>query len=155
MSSSAPPLGRHLILVSVMFSLLACRTYVPLQNPTALEGKRIRATLTDRGVADLAPAVGPGVESLDGRVIESDSAAIVLSVSALQYRSGIDNIWNGEPVMVARSSIETLREERISRTRTALTVLGFFVGSFVLNELMGNPLGGDESKPQQPPPGGQ
>lgn len=98
-----------------------CYAYVPRQTtgPVA-NGRTYRAELTDSGVVAMASQLGPGVYLLDGRAIAADERSITLAASTLtSRRTNTEQFWNGEAVVLPRSSLAALRERALSRGRTA------------------------------------
>ena len=111
----------------------------PLAPPT---GKAVRVELTDAGTASLAPAVGPGVTSLTGRLVSADDSAVTVAVDATVKRNGLEDFWKGENVVVRRSEVAAFQEKAFSRTKTAVAS-GIVVGlAAIFYAALGGSLGG-------------
>lgn len=101
---------------------VGCYTYVSTATvaPPAA-GAELRATLTDAGSIDVASQVGPGVVTIDGRLIsESTAAPLVLAATETTARSGIATTWRGERLTIPRADIATLQVRTFSRQRSVL-----------------------------------
>lgn len=117
----------------------ACYDYVPqvAQQPTP--GTEVRLTLTDLGSASAAAAVGPRVESVDGRITQITGDSIVVAATQTTRQGGVESTWNGERVALPRSAVASIGVRRLSASRTALasavgvaavvgTIAGFHIG---------------------------
>jgi len=90
-------------------------------------GTKIRISLTDAGADSLARYLGPGVETIDGKLISTDDRGVSLSVSQVAMKSGQDQFWKGETVVIPRYSLSTVQARRINKSKSLL--LG---GAFVV-----------------------
>jgi hypothetical protein len=116
------------------FTLLAtwgstgCYYYQPLATPTPAPGSYLSATLTDTGADHMSRTIGPDVRAVRGRLLTSDTAALIFSVVAVSLHHGEDVTWKGEPVTLSREYISALRQRQLAKGRTVLivgaTVLG-------------------------------
>lgn len=114
-------------LAPVLCVLCACYESVPIELARVQPGTKIRISLTDAGADSLARYLGPGVETIDGKLISTDDRGVSLSVSQVAMRSGQDQFWKGETVMIPRYSLSTVQARRINKTKSVL--LG---GAFVV-----------------------
>lgn len=137
-----------------MTALVGCRTYVPIETQEPQPGTKVRAELSDQGAANLASLIGPRAVAVDGHVAAAGGPELVLAVSAVQRRDGLEEFWRGERVSIVRTDIASLRREKISPLRT-----GFVVGTAAaLAYLLYNGIGGWEGiggGKGGPPPGPQ
>ena len=118
-----------------------CYKYEPIAQTERDPGIRVRATLNDRGTADLARFLGPSVAEVEGNIVSSQDGEMVLAVASTQQHSGIENFWNGEQVAVPRDFVVSLRERKFSTLRTTLLVGGILAGGIILNASLGDALG--------------
>ena len=114
-------------LAPVLCVLCACYESVPIELAKVQPGTKIRISLTDAGADSLARYLGPGVETIDGKLITTDDRGVSLSVSQVAMRSGQDQFWKGETVLIPRYSLSTVQARRINKTKSVL--LG---GAFVV-----------------------
>ena len=114
-------------LAPVLCVLCACYESVPIELAKVQPGTKIRISLTDAGADSLARYLGPGVETIDGKLISTDDRGVSLSVSQVAMRSGQDQFWKGETVLIPRYSLSTVQARRINKTKSVL--LG---GAFVV-----------------------
>ena len=81
-------------------------------------GREVHVALTDAGTAAVAPLVGPSVVAINGRLLSSADTGLTLAVSTTEKRSGVEDLWRGEEVLVRREYIGSLQERTLSRPRT-------------------------------------
>lgn len=126
-----------------MVLLSGCYEYaLPRGTATPAPGREVRVALTDMGTATLAPAVGPGVTSLDGRLVSADDSALTVAVESTVKRNGLEDLWKGENVSVPRTQVASLQERSFSRSKTAV-VAGIAVGlGAIFYAAFGGNLGG-------------
>lgn len=114
-------------LAPVLCVLCACYESVPIELARVQPGTKIRISLTDAGADSLARYLGPGVETIDGKLISTDDRGVSLSVSQVAMKSGQDQFWKGETVMIPRYSLSTVQARKINKSKSLL--LG---GAFVV-----------------------
>ncbi len=132
----------------------ACYGYYPPATAN-LAGRAIQVSLTDSGAVVLAPRLGNGIESVDGRVLADTISHLLLSVMGTQRRDGIENTWKGEPLDIPRSLVAGVMERRFSRARTALFVSATTIAMVAIKHAFGGAGGATSSGNTQPPPGPQ
>lgn len=104
--------------------LSGCYVTVPLANPHPDPGTKLRVQLTDAGTDQLARYLGPGVITVDGRLVQNSDSALALSVTQVSMRSGQDQFWKGETVNLPRTAISTVQERKLSRVRSLIIAGG-------------------------------
>jgi hypothetical protein len=119
-------------LCSVALVLCACYANVPTQLSTARPDTKLVVALTDAGSDSLARYLGPGVETVDGRLLQNSDSGVSLAVTQVTMRSGAEQFWKGETVALPKYSIATVQERKLSKPRTillgaAIVALGFTV----------------------------
>lgn len=143
---------RAALVLATALLLGACYAYTPITTlPTSPEA-RVRLELTDAGTAQMAAQVGPGIGSIEGRVAGADADSIRLRTVATTTRTGVQSFWNGEVVVVPRSSVANLTERRLARGRSILLggsalAIGLVVGATASGALGG----GGRPRPGPPP----
>jgi hypothetical protein len=128
-------------------SVSGCYTVKPITGADLAVGGQLVLELTDRGRAELANLLGPGVEQIQGRLTAQTDSAYTLRVYRVEYLSGQHQIWTGETVSLNRDQVGRLGERRISSSRSWLAAgvvtagAAAFVGlvSLVANGLDGGP----------------
>jgi hypothetical protein len=108
-----------IILVAAALSATGCYGYYQPVNSN-LTGHQIQLALTDSGAVVLAPQVGFGIESVDGKLVTDSAARYVVSVSGIRRRDGMEADWRGEPVYIPHALVSSVMERRFSRARTTL-----------------------------------
>jgi hypothetical protein len=115
---------------------LGCYRYTPID--TAPEpGREVRVDLTDAGSLKLAPYIGPRIEALDGRALQSTDSSLVLAVKATIGRSGESVSWSDERLDVPTSAIARLRGRQLDRGRTWMVSGLGVIGVVLLGEAFG------------------
>lgn len=141
---------------AALLLLGACYNYVPVGTLSPSSDARVRVSLTDMGTVQMASQVGPGIGSIEGRVLAADSDTVRLGVIQATTRTGITNLWSGETVAVPRSSAASIEQRRLSKRKTLLfagtTVVGM-VAAVVAGA--SGVLGGDGPPKPPPPPSGK
>lgn len=107
-------------LAPILCVLCACYESVPIELGRATPGTKLRVTLTDAGADSLARYLGPGVETIDGKLISTSDSGVSLSVSQVSMRSGQDQFWKGETVVIPRYSLGTIQARRINKPKSLL-----------------------------------
>ena len=107
-------------LAPVLCVLCACYESVPIELARVQPGTKLRISLTDAGADSLARYLGPGVETIDGKLITTTESGVSLSVSQVAMRSGQEQFWKGETVMIPRYSLGTVQARRINKPKSLL-----------------------------------
>lgn len=132
--------------------LTGCFQYVQTGQTVLPVGTEVSVGITDRGRAELAERVGPGVRSFGGTIVQSTDTALALSVQTVEYLDlGVQVRWAGERLDLPREFIAEVRERRFSRGRTLLA-MGLAVAGVVVASLVAIAVdGGGEPGPGRPP----
>jgi hypothetical protein len=127
-----------------------CYSYHPAlaaPEPTS----KVSVVLTDVGRQEAARQVGPRTDRLEGAVVSSNDTEYVFAVSSVKPIGAEWVRWTGETVSVRRDHIALLYQRRLSKSRTALLVLGAtaaVVTTMLKFNLLG--LGNDPGDPGNP-----
>lgn len=131
--------------------LCGCYVTVPLTSTTPAPGTHLKVQLTDAGSNNLARYIGRDVVAVDGRLLPgSDDSVLSLSVNSVAKRSGDEQFWNGETVILPRGAIATVRQRKLSAWRSGLLASAFVAGIAALTGIGGGNSGGTSANP---PPG--
>ena len=145
---------RALIAIALLVpQLTACYQYVPVVTTQLPSGTRVSLGLTDPGRVALADAVGPGVQRIEGQLLNTTDTAVVVSVLAVQHVDlGVPVKWRGERVAISRNFVSDVREWRLSKSKSWL-LAGFVVaGAIAASTIAIKGFGGD---PGDDRPGGE
>lgn len=115
----------------------ACQAYTPIDLAAAPRAAAVRVELSAAASDRLAPALGSGVASLDGRVAELARDTLRLVVSAATLRSGQSVEWAGERVALGLSDVAGVRRRRPSRVRAALLGAALLGGAVLAARQLG------------------
>ena len=110
----------------------ACYGYAPVA-PTRLPPaeREVRVELSAVAAEALADRLGPSVRAVDGHVRAVDADRLVLTATRTLLRSGGEQGWRGEAVMIPWTGVARVRERRLDRRRTALLTLGIAGGAML------------------------
>jgi len=109
----------------------ACYEYQPVDTASAPTGQPIRLTLTDAGSADLAPALGPSMEEVGGKLLNASGDVYVVALAESRKRNGMEIDWRGEEVSISKSLVASIQMRKFSPTRTGFLTAGV-VGVLVI-----------------------
>jgi hypothetical protein len=112
--------------------LCACYESVPVELSRVTPGSKVRVSLTDAGADSLARYLGPGVLTIDGKLISTTDTGVSLSVTSVAMRSGQDQFWKGETVVIPRSSLGSVLARRINKPRSLIVVAAIVVAATTL-----------------------
>ena len=116
---------------------VGCYTYTPINPTAAPAGQRSRVQLTEAGSFAIAQYIGPYGNALDGRITQRDDSGLVMSVTQVTRRSGVEESWRGEPVRVPNSAVAAVSIPKFSRSRSALMAGGIVATALVLAASLG------------------
>lgn len=138
---------RSRYLVPILCVLCGCYESVPIQLSAVQPGTKIRVTLTDAGTDSLARYLGPGVQTVDGKLISTDESKLALGVNSISMRSGQDQYWKGETVAIPRSALATVQQRKVNKPKSLLLggVLIAALASLRLSGVVGGNSGGSGS----------
>jgi len=123
-------LNRSLLWHGVGIALLlgvgtACYNYDPVPSGVPAPGSVVSTSLTDSGMFQLARYLGPEVEAVNGRVERLNADDLVLSVSTVRNRNGVEHYWKGEMVTLPRPVIARVEVRKLAIGRSVFcAVLG-------------------------------
>lgn len=138
---------RSRYLVPILCVLCGCYESVPIQLNSVQPGTKIRVTLTDAGTDSLARYLGPGVQTVDGKLISTDESKLSVGVTSISMRSGQDQYWKGETVAIPRTALATVQQRKVNKPKSLLLggVLIAALTSLRLSGVVGGNSGGSGS----------
>ncbi len=101
-----------------------CHSYSPVQESVPTIGREIAVELNDRGRLMVAGRLGESVLRVEGRLTDSTSSEVTLSVARTVLMQGSSVVWTGESVAIPREGIRHFRLREFSRSRTAMLTAG-------------------------------
>jgi hypothetical protein len=131
---------RSLRFLPIFAALSACYTYAPIDPVSVAPGASVRARVNPTTADELAPLLGLRTQTLGGSVISTSPDAMIIEVptaASTPVSGGIVTLR--QRVSVPRSGLLLLESRTLSRTRTAVAVVGtsvavgtVIVGAYVL-----------------------
>ena len=107
------------ILISAL-AVGACYRYDPVTASQVAPQRLVELALTDSGGVVLAARIGPQVEALRGRVLADTGGTMTLGVMQTRQRSGNEQDWKGEELLVPHALIASIGERHFALSRTVL-----------------------------------
>jgi hypothetical protein len=107
--------------------LAACQVYTPIAVSPAGVGTEVRVTLTDQGMATLAPTIGASARQMEGHITAVTDTSVTIGVTDLTRFNGVEETWKGEPVAIRRSDIATVERKQTSVARS-IVLAGLIIG---------------------------
>ena len=129
-----------------------CYTYRPLASVDTVmpaAGTDVEVRLTTAGATALANEIGPDMLTIQGHVLEADSATLSVAVTRTETARGIGYDWKGEHVTLQRSAIADLRQKKFAVGPSAL--IGGLAGGGVVAAYALFGTGGASTTPVTPP----
>lgn len=114
------------VLASLCLSaLVGCYELQPARTAVPQQGTRIAFDVNDAGRLALGGSMGPEIDQVEGNLLETDSDAYLLSVTAVRLLRGGEQRWAGEAVRIKREYINTTYVRKFSPGKTvAVSVAG-------------------------------
>jgi hypothetical protein len=110
-----------------------CYSYTPIEGATPSPGLEVRLALSDAGSVQMAPLIGPRINAIDGRAIQTTDTALVLAVEGVVGQGGRSMNWSLERLSVPRSAVSSVQTKTFDHKKTwaiaGLTVVGAFAVS--------------------------
>jgi len=132
------------LMAAAVLSSSACYTYaaVPTSQPLVEQSAEFR--ITDTGRIELVRQLGPGILTVEGRVVRQDDNGWTLRVYRLTDLRGQTTTWTGEVVELPRASVEMVTRRDFDRSRSVLATAAI-AGGLTLFVLSRSLLGGGSS----------
>jgi hypothetical protein len=112
---------RRTLAIALALSTAACYTYTPVQtNAAPATGQELRVELTLTGGDSLSRVLGPGVKTVDGRLVLATPESLELGVTQVTMYSGLEQYWKGETVTLPKPLISTIDQRTFSLGKTGL-----------------------------------
>jgi hypothetical protein len=116
----------------ILLGLVAgCYSYRPVETLTPGLQTLVQADLTDAGSVQMASQIGPGISSVRGEVVESDSQAVLLALTSVVGRNEQEVFWAGEQVRIPLTAVARLQQRRFAPGKT-MVFGGAFLGSLLV-----------------------
>ncbi|HVH68267.1 MAG TPA: hypothetical protein VM716_10400 [Gemmatimonadales bacterium] len=106
----------------------ACYNYTHLTTLDPRPGASVALTLTDAGSDSLTRYVGPNVLVVRGRYRNADEGGLLVSVTSVETREGLQNSWAGEAVRIPTAFVASCEVRQLAKGRSALLVGAGVVG---------------------------
>jgi hypothetical protein len=112
---------RRVLSVLLAVWTAACYTYTPTQvSAQPAPREQLRIELTPTGTDSLARVLGPGVKTVDGRLIQATPESIELGVTQITMYTGLEQYWKGESVTIPKQYVQGLDTRTFSLGKTGL-----------------------------------
>ena len=141
--------------VAAFVAATACHRYVPVDASTPPVGDIVAFHISDQGRVGLQERLGPGVATIEGRVVGAESDVFLVSVSGVETLGGTDSPWSGEVMRLDRGFVSHVQRREFSKTRTLLlaggvtTAVVVFIATRGFSAIFGDESGGGGDPPEQ------
>jgi len=126
------------IRVAVVLALSSsCYRFTPIEGSAPEAGREVRLALSDEGSVRMAPLIGPRIDAIDGKVMETSDTALVVGVQAVVAQGGRSMAWNMERLTVPRSAVSSVHSRTLDRKKTWIVAGLGVVGALALGESFG------------------
>jgi hypothetical protein len=142
--------GRFSIVVAAGALLAGCYSLQSARGATPEVGTKIALDLNDAGRVGLGGALGPEVQQIEGRLVERDSAGLLLAVSNIRLLQGGEQVWSGEQVRIRPEFVGNTYVRRFSMGRSigfGAAGIGGFAAFLATRSLLGSGSRGDDRPP--------
>ena len=141
-------MSRIAVLAMGPIALVGCYTLRPTGGSIPQVGETVAFDVNDNGRAALGGSMGPEIGQIQGRLLQKDTAQLLVAVSAVRMLRGGEQTWGGEAVRIKPEYVTTSYTRTFSRSRTmALGALGVGAVAFIVTRSL---LGSGDSEPKQP-----
>lgn len=101
-----------------------CYRYVASEPGALKAGTAVAIDLTSSGTANVRPAIGDFVTSVEGSVTESNGSGVTLALMAVRRRGDVSpSTWTGESLHLASADIEGVKTRQFARGRTTVAAV--------------------------------
>ena len=115
------------LLAPIALALLpaGCYRYAAIDPNAAVAMADVRLNLTAAGASALAPTLGRSPVAVEGRILQVNDSAYVLSVSSTLVRTPDDetsmtrNVWAGESITIPKRDVAGVDQRSLDTRRTA------------------------------------
>ena len=129
--------SRALTLLSLVLVASSCYRFTPIEGATPAPGQEVRLSLSDEGSVRMAPLIGPRIEAIDGRIVQTTDTALVIAVAAAVTQGGRAMTWSMERLTVPRSAVSSIRTRTLDRRKSWIVAGLGVVGAIALGEAFG------------------
>jgi len=136
--------GQLALVAAATLSSSACFTYSAVPTSQPLVERNAEFRITDAGRVELARQLGPGVLTVEGKVVRQDESGWTLRVYRIVDLRDQATTWSGEVVELPRSSVELVSRRDFDRARSVIATAAI-AGGFTLFVVSRSLLGGGSS----------
>jgi hypothetical protein len=111
-------MNRRISLAVFVVLLTGCYALQPARGPEPKNGDQVAFEITDAGRVFLGGAMGPEIDLVEGRLLDSENGEYVLGVTSVKTLRGGVQVWSGERVRIEKQHVSRMYEKRFSRGRT-------------------------------------
>ena len=131
-------------MVSLFLVASSCYRFTPIEGTAPAVGQEVRLSLSDEGSVRMAPLIGPRIDAIDGRIVQSADTSFVVAVEAVMTQNGRSMTWSMERLTVPRGAVSSIRTRTRDRRKSWIVAGLGVVGAIALGEVfgLGNGFGG-------------
>lgn len=143
-----------ILLAMSVLTTSACYSYVPVAG-SPVPGQDVALVITDRGRVALNERVGPQIDELRGILAGKTDSSYTLTMTEAVTLRRASTKWTGESVLVSSTFVSSVREKRLSRSRSWLAAGGATaaVVAFIATRSILDGSSNVDTDPSKPPTG--
>ncbi len=123
--------GRALVMGAALVSSAACFVYTEVPATEPIADARAEFRLSDEGRLLMRNALGPGVLTVEGRIVSNDDSAWTVKVYRLTTLRGEPMNWTGEEVQIPHQAVSLVMRRDVDKGRSLVAAAGV-TGAVVL-----------------------
>jgi hypothetical protein len=147
---SRHPSALRALLTAAAFALTGCYSYIPVQPAMIRPGDELRLHLTREGMFDLPDLPAQSGGEVNGKLVSSAGGSFMLRVPVGVQSYGLLARMLDQQVHIAPSQVIQLERRELSRSRTALAVVGGVVGAVAIAKGFGTLGAPNPETPEKP-----
>jgi hypothetical protein len=138
---------RSISLMAFSVLTVGCYSLQPAMGPAPKNGDQVAFQVTDAGRVFLGGAMGPEIDQVEGRLLDSENGEYVLGVTSVKTLRGGVQVWSGERVRIEKQYVARMYERKFSKGRTVALGVVAAGGMVLLFDRNLAVFGGDRPSP--------
>lgn len=118
--------------LAITVPLIGCYTYtVALPGAGTPTGAEVHIAIDPGATGLIAAALGPRVQTVDGRTVAADDSTLTVSVRTITRTLGSEENWNGDAVRIPRAALARVEVRHFDVLKTGIIAGGIVAAAVV------------------------